>query len=106
LVIIAGLALILAPDSFDGISKAKPSGSSYFCAGCVPNHRIDLMLIDPVDLVPISNAVSITNGGGDKAGGLLQRQAVVLGSSVLVTYNLTFHVHATAGSAVFVCDNN
>jgi hypothetical protein len=78
----------------------------YVCAGCIPNHRIDLMLIDPVDLVPISNVVTLTNGGGQNIGGLLRRQAVVLGSSVLVTYNLTFHVHATAGSATFVCDKN
>lgn len=80
----------------------------YICAGCVPDHRIDLLLIDPVDLTPLSNVISVTNGAsataGVKAGGLLRRQVAVQGNSLLTTYQLTFHVHATAGSATFACD--
>src|SRR6185436_18251059 len=45
----------------------------YSCAGCHPDHRIDLMLIDPATLTPVSNVVSIDNGGAPRAGGLLRR---------------------------------
>lgn len=76
----------------------------YVCAGCVPDHRIDLLLIDPSDLTPLSEVVSITNGGGVKAGGLLRRQITALGQSLLLTYRLSFHVHNTPGSATFACD--
>ena len=76
----------------------------YICGGCVPDHSIDVMLIDPVTLAPRSNVVSVGNGGGNKAGGLLRREVAVLGPSLLTTFNLTFHVHATPGSANFVCE--
>jgi hypothetical protein len=75
----------------------------YICGGCVPDHRIDLMLVDPSDLTPVSNVATIDSPGLGK-GGLLRRQVAVVGSSLLVTYQLTFHVHATAGSAAFACD--
>ena len=76
----------------------------YICGGCVPDHRIDLLLIDPITLAPRSNVVSVGNGGGQKAGGLLRREVAVVGPSLLTTFNLTFHVHATPGSASFVCE--
>ncbi len=76
----------------------------YLCGGCVPDHRIDLLLIDPTELTPLSDVVSISNGGGTHAGGLLRRQLAVLGQSLLMTYRLTFHVHNTPGSATFECD--
>jgi hypothetical protein len=76
----------------------------YICAGCVPDHRIDLILVDPRTLNPLSNLVSVTNAGTAKAGGLLRRTVTTLGSSLLTTYNLTFHVSATPGSATFACD--
>jgi hypothetical protein len=76
----------------------------YLCGGCVPDHRIDLLLIDPRTLNPVSNVVSVTNGGAPNAGGLLRRAVAVVGSSLLTTFNLTFHTWATAGSATFVCE--
>jgi hypothetical protein len=76
----------------------------YLCAGCVPDHRIDMMLIDPADLTPLSNVVSVTNVGTPKAGGLLRRQVAAVGNTLLTTYRLTFHVHNTAGSAAFSCE--
>ncbi len=77
----------------------------YICGGCVPDHRIDLLPIDPSDLTPLGNVVSVTNGGaaGAKAGGLLRKQLAVTGTSVLATYQLTFHVSAAPGSAAFSC---
>jgi hypothetical protein len=77
---------------------------TYVCGGCIPDHRIDLILIDPAALAPVSNLVSVGNGGGRESGGLLRREAVVLGSSLLTTFNLTFHVQATPGSATFICE--
>jgi hypothetical protein len=75
----------------------------YICGGCVPDHRMDLLLVDPVTLAPVSNQVSLSTGGGERAGGLLRRQVAVLGESLLTTYLLTFHVNAKAGSAAFHC---
>jgi hypothetical protein len=75
----------------------------YSCAGCVPDHRIDLLLVDPVTLTPVSNVVSVTNGGAPKAGGLLRRRVAVLGDSLLMTYLLTLHTYAIPGSAAFTC---
>jgi hypothetical protein len=76
----------------------------YLCGGCVPDHRVDLLLIDPTDLTPLSQVVSIASPGGVKGGGLLYRQVAVLGRSLLMTYRLQFHVHNTPGSATFECD--
>jgi hypothetical protein len=75
----------------------------YFCAGCAPDDGIDLLLVDPATLAPLSNVVSITNGGGRDAGGLMRHRVAVQGHTLLVTYLLTFHAHATAGSATFSC---
>jgi hypothetical protein len=88
----------------DAVAVLWARGShTYICAGCVPDHRIDLLLIDPATLAPLSNVVSLTNGGDPRAGGLLRRQVAVVGNSLLVPYLLQFHVHATPGSAVFEC---
>ncbi|HEY0706741.1 MAG TPA: hypothetical protein VGG33_08090 [Polyangia bacterium] len=76
----------------------------YICAGCVPDHRIDLLLIDPADLTPVSNLVSVLPVSAAKGGGLLRRQVAVLGSSILTTFDTTFHVHHTSTSATFACE--
>jgi hypothetical protein len=76
----------------------------YICAGCTPDHRIDMLLLDPEDLTPVSNLVTIEAPPGIRGGGLLRREAAVLGNSLLVVYGLTFHVHSTPGSAAFGCD--
>jgi hypothetical protein len=75
----------------------------YICGGCQPDNSIDLVLIDPATLTPVSNQLSLTNGGDPRAGGLLRRRVVRLGESLLTTYLLNFHVHATPGSAAFRC---
>lgn len=78
----------------------------YRCGGCVADHRIDLLLVDPATLTPVSNLVSVNNGGDPKAGGLLRRRVAVLGDSLLTTYLLTFHTFAAPGSALFTCTKN
>jgi hypothetical protein len=78
----------------------------YICGGCVPDTRIELLLIDPSDLNPVSDLYSINNGGNPRGGGLLRRRVAVMGSSLLTTYLLTFHVHATPGSAAIRCETS
>jgi hypothetical protein len=78
----------------------------YICGGCVPDHRIDVVALDPADLTPLGEVVSLTNGAGSpatKAGGLLRKRITVAGNVLLTAYQLTFHVHAEAGSAAFTC---
>jgi hypothetical protein len=77
----------------------------YICGGCVPDHRIDVLPIDPNDLTPLGPLVSLTNGAtaGTQAGGLLRKRIVTVGNTLLTAYMLTFHVHATPGSATFTC---
>jgi hypothetical protein len=61
------------------------------------------VLVDPATLAPLSNVVSLTNGGDPRAGGLLRHRTAAVGTSLLVPYLLTFHVYATLGSAAFDC---
>jgi hypothetical protein len=94
---------VLTP--FEGaLAVAWSRGSHiYICGGCVPDHRIDFVLIDPSTFAPLGNVVTVTNGGGNRAGGLLQKQVAVTGSSFLTLYDRTFHTSAEPGSAVFTC---
>jgi hypothetical protein len=79
----------------------------YVCAGCIPDHRIDLLLVDPVDLVPLGDVVTISPVPVPPVtvgGGLLNRSVAVRGSSIFTAFNVTFHVHHTSASAAFACD--
>lgn len=75
----------------------------YICGGCTPDHRIDLLLLDPDDLTPLSNVSTLEAPPGGRGGGMLKREVVVQGDQLLVVYDLTFHVTATPGSATFTC---
>ncbi len=75
----------------------------YACGGCTPDHRIDLLLLDPTDLTPVSNVATVA-APESGIGGMLRRDVAVLGTQLLVVYDLTFHVHSTPGSATFGCD--
>jgi len=88
----------------DALAVAWGRGSHiYLCAGCVPDHRIDFVLVDPASLTPLSNVVTITNDGDRRGGGLLGKQVALTGSSFLTLYDRTFHTSADPGSAVFSC---
>ncbi|MGC4118442.1 MAG: hypothetical protein QM765_28585 [Myxococcales bacterium] len=39
-----------------------------------------------------------------KAGGVLRRNAVALGNTLLTTFELTLHTTATPGSSALVCE--
>jgi hypothetical protein len=123
------LALRAPAESFDEVEPTlMPYGEAiavlwsrgshiYVCGGCVPDDRIDFVLVDPATLTPLSEVVSITNGGplglrpidagsgGNVSGGLLRHRAAVLGDSVLLTYLITFHTSTKPGSALIRCQH-
>jgi hypothetical protein len=72
----------------------------YICGGCIPDHRIDLVLVDAATLSPVSGVATIER---ERTGGLLRRQVAVLGDTLLTTFGITFHVHEEPGSASFRC---
>jgi len=72
----------------------------YICAGCVPDHGINMMLLDPTTLTPRSNIVEVT----PEMGGLLGRTHAVSGADLLLTVGIQFHVHFEPGFAAFHCE--
>ena len=72
----------------------------YICGGCVPNHSVELVLLDPIQLRPVSNVAKVS----PTAGGLLRRSAAVAGSNILTALDITFHVHSEPGFAAFECE--
>jgi hypothetical protein len=80
----------------------------YECGGCIPDHSIDLLLVDPVDLVPLGPVATVDPvpliAGGPPVGGLLDRTVAAMGTSILTVFNVQFHVHHTSSSATFVCE--
>lgn len=72
----------------------------YICGGCTPDHRIDLVLVDPTSLARLSEVVSVSPG---PTGGLLNRDVAVVGNQILTAFEVTFHVHGEPGSAAFTC---
>jgi len=84
-------------------------GSHIFeCGGCVPDHRIELVLVDPETLDPLSDVVSVEHAAISPefraSGGLLGRDAVVVGAKILSAHLQQYHTTANVGSATFACD--
>lgn len=71
----------------------------YVCAGCVPDHSLELVLLDPDTLTPRSNVVKVTA----PQGGLLGTEAAVQGETLLTALGIAFHVHSEPGFAAFRC---
>jgi len=92
----------------DSVAVLWSRGSHiYVCAGCIPDHRIDLMLIDPVDLVPVSEVVTVSPAlAADNTlrGGLLRKSMAAQGASILTAFNITYHTSYRSASATFVCE--
>jgi hypothetical protein len=70
------------------------------CAGCVPNHAIQMVLLDPGTLSPVSEVVSLPPA----ESGLIGYSSAVSGSKILLTFKITFHVYDTPGAGAFRCD--
>lgn len=73
----------------------------YICGGCIPDHDVQLVLLDPADLGPVSNVAVLDHG--PVTGGLLYRRSASLGEQVLVATSIVFHVHREPGLAAFRC---
>jgi hypothetical protein len=79
----------------------------YGCAGCGPDHDLELVLLAPETLTPRSNVVAIentlwfTHRGGP--GGLLNKNAMVLGETLLTAVNVTYHIAREPAFATFQC---
>jgi hypothetical protein len=76
----------------------------YICAGCMPDHRVDFLLIDPVTLDPLSTLVSM-NKRTEPGGGLVARDTEVVGKNLLMTFDQQYHVSADPASGAFSCTN-
>jgi hypothetical protein len=72
----------------------------YICAGCIPNHSVHMVLIDPEALTPRSNIVEIE----PEMGGLLGRSHAVSGSDMIVSVGIQFHVHSEPALATLRCE--
>lgn len=73
----------------------------YACAGCVPDHDVHLVLLDPERLAPVSDVATID--GAPTGGGLLRRRHVVSGEHIATTFDVTFHVWDRYGDGVLSC---
>lgn len=71
----------------------------YICGGCVPDHRIDVVVFDPATMTPVSELVSVEPA----AGGLLRRKESWAGETLRIAAGITFHVHSEPGTAVVRC---
>jgi hypothetical protein len=76
-------------------------GRIYVCAGCVPDHGLRLVMLDPERLVPQSPVLEIDDM---VTGGLLRHTTGVNGNDLAIPFRITFHVHSEPGSAFARCD--
>jgi hypothetical protein len=89
----------------DAVAVTWAHGSHiYICSGCVPDERIDLLLVDPADLTPLSEVVSLTKDATIEGGGLVRHETAVLGNRLVTTFRQTFHTWNSPGSGTFTCD--
>lgn len=85
----------------DQIALAWSTGARiYICGGCVPDHNVNLVLLDPEDLIPVSAPISVDD---QTIGGLLGHRWAVQGSDILAAISVTLHVSASPASASFRC---
>ncbi len=78
----------------------------YICAGCVPDHQVNLVWLDPVRLVPLSQVARISPPDGVRGGGILRRAEGLAGEHLVFGAGLTFHVHAEPATGAFRCIQN
>lgn len=85
----------------DAVAVMWARGSHiYACGGCMPDHRLDLVVVDPRDLSKIGALVTIPE---PTVGGMMAHDVAWQGELLTVTYEQTFHVHAAPGSASITC---
>jgi hypothetical protein len=84
----------------DSVGLAWSRGTHiYICGGCVPDHSIRLVLLDPDRLIPVSGVAEIDDDGG----GLLFRSMLSNGTDIFAVFRIVFHVTSQGGLAAFRC---
>lgn len=74
----------------------------YICGGCIPDHSVSMMLIDPETLSPRSNVATVEP---PEVGGLLNRHHARSGTDqLLVSLDIRYHVHSDPGFAALRCE--
>lgn len=71
------------------------------CAGCMPDNKLQLVVLDRSTLVPQSNVAEIVNT--EMYGGLTRPVIARQGMDFLAVYDITLHVSAYPGSGAFHC---
>jgi hypothetical protein len=73
----------------------------YICAGCIPDHDIQLVLFDPRAMTPVSDVATVPSFD---SGGLLRRQEAWAGATLRMAIQVQFHVHGEPATAVVRCE--
>jgi hypothetical protein len=84
-----------------GLTWAR-GGVIYICAGCIPDNRLEFVVLDGETFEPRSNVVSIENQ--ETNGGLLNPKLAVDGADLRVVTAVTYHVSAAVGTALIHCE--
>jgi len=71
------------------------------CAGCMPDNKIQLVVLDRATLSPKSNLAEIVNT--DMYGGLTRPVIARQGMDFLAVYDITLHVSAYPGTGAIHC---
>jgi hypothetical protein len=76
----------------------------YICAGCTPDHRVDLLVFDPDRLVPLGEVATLPPPPTRfRTAGLLRRAEAWVGDELRMALGLTFHLHSEPVTAVMRC---
>lgn len=75
----------------------------YWCAGCVPDDDVELVLLDPHTLTPVSNVATVPP---PMRGGLLEKRASLRAGVLLTTFEITYHTSSEPAFAAFACTRN
>lgn len=73
----------------------------YGCAGCVPDHDLRFVLLDPRSLKPASEVLSLPYDG---TGGLLRSTVAPLGPDLQIATYVTHHVSSSPARAAIRCE--
>ncbi|MBZ0115563.1 MAG: hypothetical protein K8H88_01115 [Sandaracinaceae bacterium] len=74
----------------------------YVCGGCMPDHRLRMVLLDPERLVPASNLLADIGAGAPS--GLVGHQVAVSGSDVALAFSVAYHVSSEPGTTLLRCE--
>lgn len=74
----------------------------YICAGCVPDERLEFVVLDGETFEPLSEVVTIENQQTN--GGLLVPEIAVNGPELRIMSAVTYHTNGVVGTAMIRCE--